>query len=466
MSGLLGSLPPGLRGYQAQRQFDAQEDARGLQQITGLLGIKSAMAQEQLRPLQLQQLQMSIDAAKTKQDLIRGLTGGGAPGQPGQSRLLAAISNAETVARLKLAGIDLTDMYKIQSTPIEYKGGSTYEDRGTGVRQTIPKLPDGMIPGVGGVSVAPGFLQSAAAIAGAQEGARAQYDLVDVPDGAGGTRKLPRDLAAQLLRGQQPQPIPGAMTPPGFPQISPQVQAQRDADAAAIRDREATGTGIPTGNVVGGLGVTRPKLSETLTPGQKSVDEAFAKDYSEFVTGGAQSDQLGNVSKISDALQTLRGGQVKMGPMYANQPDAALAITNPQLLALKGNIADVVQRGLRPILGAQFTEKEGENLIKRAFDPNLPSGENAYRLDYLDKKMRLALQAKQDAVKYYEKNGTLAGFKGKLYSVGDFRNMKFDVPKTKSIALDDGTRVMASFDQNAGKYSVTRNGKKFYVEED
>ena len=39
-----------------------------------------------------------------------------------------------------------------------------------------------------------------AAITGARESASAPYTLVDVPDGQGGTRKMPLDMAASALR--------------------------------------------------------------------------------------------------------------------------------------------------------------------------------------------------------------------------------------------------------------------------
>lgn len=495
----MASIAPGLDGFLAQRQMASQQDARGMQQIQGLLGIQQAMQEQQLMPLKVKQIEQSLAAAKRKEDMIAQIFGGGQPPSPGgllgnsvnsasgaaPGGILGILSNPAQVAALKIAGIDLVDMFKHQTSPQEFKQGSTYRDRATGAERTIPKLPEGVTLNNGIAGVVPGFTESTSAITGAQERAKAGFDMVQVPVPGGGTQMMTRADAARVLSGgQAPQTSPQVAP---MPQSAPQAQQDplmsqgfTPQQAQTLRVMDAPGAppmsmsipasrpagGIPASNVIGGMGVTRPKLADTLSPGQKAVDNAFAKEYQEFVAGGVQGDQLGNITKIQDSLKTLRSGEIQTGPMYAAMPDLALAATNPKLAALKGDIADVVQRGLRPILGAQFTEKEGELLIKRAFDPALSAGVNAYRLESLDKKMRIALEAKQDAVKYFEENGTLAGFKGKIYTVNDFRNMKFDVPSSRQISLEDGSKVLAKFDEKVGKYMVTRGGKKFYVEED
>lgn len=66
----------------------------------------------------------------------------------------------------------------------------------------------------------------------------------------GGMSPMPQQGAlSALLQPQQSQP---AQAPAGlgFPTIPPQVQASRDAEAAAIRDREINGGGIPTSSVI------------------------------------------------------------------------------------------------------------------------------------------------------------------------------------------------------------------------
>jgi len=85
---------------------------------------------------------------------------------------------------------------------------------------------------------------------------------------------------------------------------------------------------------------------------------------------------------------------------------------NPSGVKAKELVSEVVQRNLRLILGAQFTEKEGEQLINRAYNPKLSEKENIERIQRLATSMKKALKQKQDAAKYFEKNGTLKGYAG------------------------------------------------------
>ena len=106
-------------------------------------------------------------------------------------------------------------------------------------------------------------------------------------------------------------------------------------------------------------------------------------------------------------------------------------------MSIQQGVEEVVQRNLRLVLGAQFTEKEGERLISRAFDPSLSEKENKKRVDRLLNQIEKAANAKQKAAEYFEKHGTLKGFKGTLMTMQDFSNLKFDEKggnKTKNAA--------------------------------
>jgi hypothetical protein len=85
------------------------------------------------------------------------------------------------VAFLKTKGVDLSDVYKLATDPIQLAGGNVYKDRVTGTERYIPKLPDGMTLGQNGAaSVVPGFIRGNNAIKGgeaySQELGKAQVD--------------------------------------------------------------------------------------------------------------------------------------------------------------------------------------------------------------------------------------------------------------------------------------------------
>jgi len=202
------------------------------------------------------------------------------------------------------------------------------------------------------------------------------------------------------------------------------------------KSQNKSGININTGTIPPGYQITyddegRPlsmspisggPVDPTITPtsGQTAVDAAFAKEFVTFKTGGFADAQKGIVQLRAVEEQLLSGKVNITGPGMGKVPDVALSLFNPRALAAREDVEEVVQRNLRLILGAQFTEKEGERLIARAFNPNLDEAINAKRVKRLLLQMELALKAKQDAADYFEKNGTLRGWAGDLPSVDDF----------------------------------------------
>jgi hypothetical protein len=158
------------------------------------------------------------------------------------------------------------------------------------------------------------------------------------------------------------------------------------------------------------------------TVGQAQTDRIFAKEYNDFVLSGKFSDSVKSLDQLDEAINILKksaGGAT--GAIPSLVPDALRA----RIPGLKGGynaeqmVKEIVQRNLRPILGAQFTEREGTMLMERAFDPKLSEATNIKRIERLGTQIRKMAQAKQEAIYYYEENGTLAGFKGKIPTIKD-----------------------------------------------
>jgi hypothetical protein len=182
-------------------------------------------------------------------------------------------------------------------------------------------------------------------------------------------------------------------------------------------------------NVIGG---------EKLSPGERKRDEKAAEDIYQWESGGGQ-DMVAQIAQLKPVIADLEAGKPITGIGVAVQPDLLLAMTNPKALQNREAVEEVVQRNLRVILGAQFTEKEGERLISRAFNPKLPPEENAKRVRRLFLQMETAAQQKQAMADYFNENGTLKGYIGKMPTVGDFeRAMEAGTPST---SLPSGVRV-------------------------
>ena len=131
---------------------------------------------------------------------------------------------------------------------------------------------------------------------------------------------------------------------------------------------------------------------------------------------------------------------------------------------------EIAQRNLKLILGPQFTAKEGEQLISRVYNPALPQSVNAQRLGLLEEQMLSAAKTKQEAVDYYNTNGTLKGFKGKLYNTtSDFLNeyntkLKANekAPTKATMQQPSGFTEGSKTKSKSGKPMIFRNGQWEY----
>jgi hypothetical protein len=152
---------------------------------------------------------------------------------------------------------------------------------------------------------------------------------------------------------------------------------------------------------------TQPKQSEA----QKVVDREFAKEYQKFVLSGGYGDANKGLEQLKEVSSALKTNKNLTGPLIGMTPDSALKMVNPKALSVRETIEEVVQRNLREVLGAQFTEKEGERLIARAYNPSLPAAENAKRVDRLIKQVQTVIEAKTKAARHYEQYGSMGNYK-------------------------------------------------------
>jgi spore germination cell wall hydrolase CwlJ-like protein len=155
------------------------------------------------------------------------------------------------------------------------------------------------------------------------------------------------------------------------------------------------------------------------SPGQKAIDQTFAKEYAEYSAAGGFADvqkQSGQLRSVIERLNDKTKPAVT-GPIVGQVADAINAFNNPDAIATRERVEEVAQRNLRSVLGGQFAQMEGAQLIKRAYNPLLPPEENAKRVNSLMAAINNAAEQKARAAEYFERNGTLAGFQGKLPSM-------------------------------------------------
>lgn len=248
--------------------------------------------------------------------------------------------------------------------------------------------------------------------------------------------QMPPEAAMRIIAGEafkQPEPaysryqeINGQLVDPATGQVVGDYRTPEEnegwrtltpeevASVPGLDPTKAYQVGLGGGNdgqirPVGGSPLVENNMGSSFTPGQEALDKAYAPTYMEWVTGGG-ADQTTQTAQIKDVLEALEQGQELTGPMVGLQGDLVRSLTNPDAQDAKERVESVVQRNLKAILGAQFTEKEGDRLIARAYNINLPPEKNAARLRALFSAMEQGLKNRGIMAEYFSKNGTLQGF--------------------------------------------------------
>ena len=152
-----------------------------------------------------------------------------------------------------------------------------------------------------------------------------------------------------------------------------------------------------------------------LTPGQRKQDETFGKAWAEFKSQGKSADVDKSLTQLDEAVAKLKEkGELTGTASEIVLPNKLRKIFAEESIAVQQSVEEVVQRNLRLVLGAQFTEKEGERLIARAFDEDLSEAENIKRVERLAKQIRGSRDAMIAAGRHFDEFGTVENFKGTL----------------------------------------------------
>lgn len=183
----------------------------------------------------------------------------------------------------------------------------------------------GMVPGYGAANAAIQGME-----AGATEGAKAAFDLVEVPNGSGGKILMPRAQAAAMLGGQGAAPAqsPNPGQPAGTPgalgtTISPQMQEARSAlpkieqQANQLRDVITKTLNHPGLDYSVGIWGNAPTVPGTPQADVRALQDqiqgaTFLQAFDQLKGGGAITEVEGK--KATDAIARL--GRTQSPPAY------------------------------------------------------------------------------------------------------------------------------------------------------
>lgn len=167
-----------------------------------------------------------------------------------------------------------------------------------------------------------------------------------------------------------------------------------------------------------GKGVT-VNTGNTSTVGWEAIDKAYGQEFLDW--NRDSGDMIGQLAQLESVLTKLEQPDADLtGAVVGLAPEWYTLLTNPDAIGAKERVAEVVQRNLKLILGGQFSEKEGKQLIDRAYNPGLPEKENIARLKRLILQMQAGVDARNAMNAYFSENGTLKGYTGVRVSKQSF----------------------------------------------
>lgn len=239
---------------------------------------------------------------------------------------------------------------------------------------------------------------------------------------------------------------------------SAENEKDRSSKAALERERIAAQKDLKARELALKLPGGALGLPGKQTPGQKTLDTAFAKDFNEWETTG-KSALMKNLSLLEGAVATLQKRENDTfgtsGRFTGNLPDF---LRSEESISLREDVHRAAQGALKAALGTNFTEKEGERIMKAAYNETLSPTENIKRIKAAVNEIVQNANTMEERARYFEENGTLAGLKRSAQSAiadsGNNNDGSIVVPKGLQNKLG-----VDKIDQNAVAAEIEKRRK-------
>lgn len=174
---------------------------------------------------------------------------------------------------------------------------------------------------------------------------------------------------------------------------------------------------------------------------EKQYMRTVGKSMAEF-TQNDRGTMIANLGKVDKALELMENNKVSGRTSLV--PDVALGLFSEDTLVARDAIRSAITDTLRPTLGAQFTEKEGQRIMNLAYDEKLSVEKNKERARQLREIMQRKVQFQDDLLTYIrQNNGSDIGFPYENYGMvkpGTTPSASTSQPTLEVGAVMDGYR--------------------------
>lgn len=185
--------------------------------------------------------------------------------------------------------------------------------------------------------------------------------------------------------------------------------------------------------------------------GEKQLDKDFAKDYNDWTSGGAKIAR-NEIEKLKTVAKRLKDEDVTTGGFTGMFPDR---ITSDEVLSARSDVSSTVMNSLKALLGAQFTEKEGERVIKNTWNESDTTENNLARVNRLIEDLESKANDKDSKSKYFEQNRGLKNYKSGIQAPGNEAAYDPEVVQTQ------GGRTSKTISAPSTVETKTINGKTY-----
>jgi hypothetical protein len=198
-------------------------------------------------------------------------------------------------------------------------------------------------------------------------------------------------------------------------QLAPKTQAEIDNIKAQIALTQAKTTAVQAGKPGAAPGVPGTPGAKP-TKAYEAVDRDYAKQYNDWTTTGRSSYQK-NRSLLEEAKKSLESLPESEKGKISGKGSAALGnisgglLRSNKSLQIENDVKQAAQASIKAVLGTQFTEKEGENIMNRSYDVRLPPEENIKKIERALNEIDAKAKAEEERANWFEKYGTTYGFK-------------------------------------------------------
>lgn len=307
--------------------------------------------------------------------------------------------------------------------PVSLRPGGYALDPATGQTTYMPKLPEGtdavrnpdgtwsLRPVAGAI---PAISAAASAKSGGEAAGKLPYTFQEVPNGIGGTTKMPSDVAMNVLRGQSGA-VPAGPASPSAPSFGPDTPQLSDAAKAAANAPLPRSSGIGNTLAPDALKYRETRASELaqnlsqFTTEARGATEANAvlEDLKKQVQSFTPGAMIGAGRRIAETL--IGAGMPENSPFvqwFSRGAVGAVQASDKDTLLL--------QTAMTKSLGSREAAQVFMNLLKANPSSGMTPQGFAKVIDFMEGNNNWKIQRASDALDWtgspLNKSGTLEGF--------------------------------------------------------